>query len=116
MDIEEDDGLPRSSCSIDEAPHDRKVVFNLWADNNKAKQSHKEISDRFLPLRKGPTSMKCLAMEASGEDFLSAVQEKKGISVTDLLKMEVLGQNCKWQKDTEIQSFSNNNLLKFHEN
>ena len=53
-------------------------------------------------------------MEGPDEDFMAEVKDKKGISVADLLKMEVLGQNISWQKETEIQSFSNNNILKFH--
>ena len=36
--------------------------------------------------------------------------------MTDLLKIEVLGQESGWQKETDIQTFSNHNILKFHEN
>ena len=60
--LEEEEDLPRSNCSI-EAPPDKKIAFNLWSDNNKTKKSHKEISDRFLPLRKTPASSKNLAMQ-----------------------------------------------------
>ena len=98
--FDEDDDKPRSNCSIEAEPSDRRVAFNLWTENNKTKNSRKEISDRFLPLRKAPASSKNLIMEGPDEDLMAEASDKKGISVTDLLKMEVLGQNIGWQKET----------------
>lgn len=112
--MEEEEDLPRSCCSIDPEPIERKVVFNMWAPQNQSKNSQREISDRFLPLRKNPASSKNLVMD--DDELEEEHSEKKGISVTDLLKMEVLGQDCQWQKEGGIQSFSNRNILKFHEN
>lgn len=61
--LEKEDDLPRSNCSIEAEPCEKRVAFNIWAENNKAKHSHKEISDRFLPLRRMPASSKNLMME-----------------------------------------------------
>ena len=35
--------------------------------------------------------------------------------MVDMFKMEVLGEGAHRNKDGEIQSFSNSNLLKFHD-
>ena len=37
------------------------------------------------------------------------------MSVVDVYKTEILGENNKNAIDNEIQSFTNSNLLKFHE-
>lgn len=38
------------------------------------------------------------------------------MSVVDVFKYEVLGETTKAKQDNEIQSFSNHNILKFHDN
>lgn len=82
-----DDDAPRSNCSIEAENQERRLAFNIWPDHNKAKQSHKEISDRFLPLRKAPASSKNLIMQGPDEDMIDEISDKRGISVTDLYKM-----------------------------
>ena len=77
----------------------------------------KIVSDRHIPLRKLPKSAKELYAECRDwdEEETAMQNEKKGFTVADMFKMEVLGEGTHNNKDSEIQSFSNSNLLKFHE-
>ena len=59
-DENQNDDAPRSSCSIEEEEIRPKVQFNLWTNQTPSKTSQKNVSDRYLPIRKTPTSSKDL--------------------------------------------------------
>jgi cell division cycle 20-like protein 1 (cofactor of APC complex) len=94
------------------------VKFNIWQDPTSMKTPHKGASDRYLPLRKTPGSSRDLYLDSlDSRDDEDAVQktDRKGWSVVDVYKAEVLGEGRRNCKDTDIQCFINSNLLKFHE-
>lgn len=53
-----DDGMPRSCCSIEDEPTEKRVRFNYWHEPLATKTPQKGASDRYLPLRKTPGSAK----------------------------------------------------------
>lgn len=96
--MEEEEPLPKSSCSIDEPPQalSQKNVYSHseLPLSSKGDKSMKYISDRFFPLRKMPCSAKDLFNDhcewmSDGENEDS--KAPRGMTVRDVYKAEVLG-------------------------
>lgn len=120
MEAEEEE-LPHSSCSIEESPLSSKNVYSErrvgWED--KREKSMKYIGDRFFPVRKMPCSAKDLFndhtewMEDEENEADSPKRhDKRGMTVRDVYKMEVLGDGSAF-RDHDIDTFSNENFLRF---
>ena len=82
----------------------------------------KYISDRCFPVRKMPCSAKdlfndhCEWMEDEENEADSTHRtEKRGMTVRDVYKMEVLGDGSIF-KDNDIDTFSNENFLRYRYN
>jgi hypothetical protein len=79
----------------------------------------KYIGDRFFPVRKMPCSAKDLFndhtewMEDEENEADSPKRtDKRGMTVRDVYKMEVLGDGSAF-RDHDISTFSNENFLRF---
>jgi hypothetical protein len=79
----------------------------------------KYIGDRFFPVRKMPCSAKdlfndhCEWMEdEENEADTPTRSEKRGMTVRDVYKTEVLGDGTLF-KDNDIETFSNENFLRY---
>lgn len=115
------DDAPKSSCSIDEAPRlvergcknsQRCVGFEPLPMNETKDKSMKYLSDRFFPVRKLPCSAKDLfndnvewMVDEDAEVNSSKKDERRGMTVQEVYKMEVLGETA--HHDGEIESFYN---------
>ena len=89
-----EENIPHSCCSIDDENCSRKVKFE-WLEHHD-KKSHKGISDRYLPIRKGPKSAKEIYLDVTdwGDDEMPYNRnDKKGYTVVDIYKCEVLGED-----------------------
>ena len=121
----EEDCLPPSFCSIEELPMADAPVetgSNYGSSHHLSSKKDKSVtylSDRFFPVRKMPCSAKELfndkvewmeEEEKEGEN--SGGKDRKGLTVKDFYKMEVLGNGAA-NRDNEIETFSNENFLRY---
>lgn len=79
----------------------------------------KYIGDRFFPVRKMPCSAKDLFNdhvewmdEEQNESQAGKRHQKRGMTVKDVYKMQVLGEGNLF-RDTQIDTFSNENFLRY---